>query len=144
MNVKSRVRANILYSFANTFQALVLGTSNLSETRLGYGTKHGDLAADVEVIGALYKTQVRALAGYLGIAAKIIDKAPTAELEAGQSDANELGADYAELDTILVYGPNSIELGADPVLIKHVAELERKSMHKREMPPIISYTEDAY
>ena len=50
MNVKARVRANILYHFANSYNCLVFGTSNLSETLLGYGTKYGDLAADLEII----------------------------------------------------------------------------------------------
>jgi NAD+ synthase len=136
-NVKARTRANILYHFANSFSALVLGTSNLSETRLGYGTKYGDLAADIEVLGALYKTQVRALAAHLDLPEVIIEKAPTAELEAGQTDAEELGADYAELDTILYFGDKAQELGADPVLVRRVFELERANKHKLSMPPII-------
>lgn len=136
-NTKARIRANILYHFANSCNALVLGTSNLSETRLGYGTKYGDLAADLEVLGALYKTQVRALAAHLELPEVIIEKAPTAELEAGQTDAEELGADYAELDTILFFGEKANKLGADPSLVKRVFELEKKNKHKLEMPPII-------
>ena len=54
-NSKARMRAVLLYNYANTAEALVLGTSNKSETLLGYGTKYGDLAADIEVIGDLYK-----------------------------------------------------------------------------------------
>lgn len=140
-NSKARVRANLLYHFANSCNALVLGTSNLSETRLGYGTKYGDLAADVEVIGALYKTQVRALASYLNLPEVIISKAPSAELFKGQTDAEELGADYAELDTILVFGEEALKMGADLNLVKRVFELERVNKHKTVMPPVISIDE---
>jgi NAD+ synthase len=137
-NTKSRIRANILYHFANSCQALVLGTSNLSETRLGYGTKYGDLAADVEVIGALYKTHVRALAAHLGLPEVIISKKPTAELYKDQTDEDDLGADYAVLDTVLHYGKEqSLEMQIDPNLVKNVFELEKKHKHKTEMPYII-------
>jgi NAD+ synthase len=137
-NTKSRVRANILYHFANSCQALVLGTSNMSETRLGYGTKHGDLAADVEVIGALYKTQIRALAMHLGLPEVIIQKKPSAELYKDQTDEKDLGADYSELDTILHYGKaKSLEMNFDVNLVKKVFELEKNNLHKSVMPYII-------
>lgn len=136
-NIKARVRANILYHFANSCNALVLGTSNLSEARLGYGTKYGDLAADVEVIGALYKTQVRALASHLGLPEVIIDKAPSAELYKDQTDAEELGADYSVLDTILLNEDKAVQMGIDPELVKRVKQRERSNKHKTEMPFII-------
>jgi NAD+ synthase len=136
-NTKSRIRANILYHFANSIGALVLGTSNKSETRLGYGTKYGDLAADIEVIGDLYKTEVRAMAAFLDIPREIIDKAPTAELFSGQTDAEELGADYSVLDTILVLEDKIDESGIDPNLIKNVHMREKQNLHKTVMPYII-------
>jgi NAD+ synthase len=137
-NVKARIRANILYHFANSCNALVLGTSNLSETKLGYGTKYGDLAADVEVIGDLYKTQVRALASHLGLPEVIIQKAPTAELYKDQTDESELGADYTVLDTILINHEKALEMGVDLNLIKRVRERERNNFHKTVMPKVIS------
>src|SRR4030042_3206822 len=74
INTKARIRATILYNFANSFNALVLGTSNKSELMLGYGTKHGDLASDILVIGDLFKTEVYELAEFLNIPTEIIQK----------------------------------------------------------------------
>ncbi|MBD3310728.1 NAD+ synthase [Candidatus Woesearchaeota archaeon] len=102
MNTKARARMSILYNFANSHGCLVIGTSNKSERLLGYGTKHGDLAADIEVIGGLFKTDVVKLAEHLKIPEKIISKPPSAELAHGQTDENELGAPYFLLDQILV------------------------------------------
>jgi NAD+ synthase len=142
MNVKARVRANILYHFANSYKCLVFGTSNLSETLLGYGTKYGDLAADLEVIGALYKTQVRELARYLGLPEEIILKAPSAELTENQTDENELGADYEILDKILENLDKGeaglIDLGFDPGLVRDVMHRVKVNKHKSEMPKIIN------
>ncbi|EKD48077.1 MAG: hypothetical protein ACD_65C00130G0004, partial [uncultured bacterium] len=80
MNLRSRLRMVLLYAYANTQNALVLGTSNKSELLLGYGTKYGDLAADIEVIGNLYKTDVKELARFMGLPSELIEKVPTAEL----------------------------------------------------------------
>lgn len=101
MNIKARIRANILYDFANSNNCLVAGTSNKSELILGYGTKYGDLACDVRVIGDLYKTDVKKLAYYLDLPTRIISKEPSAELFKGQTDKSELGADYFSIDKIL-------------------------------------------
>ncbi len=101
VNLKPRVRANILYNYANVNKALVIGTSNKSEALLGYGTKYGDLACDFFVISDLYKTEVFELADYLDIDKEITTKEPTAELFKGQTDKLELGADYGLLDGIL-------------------------------------------
>ncbi len=101
MNTKARIRSVILYNYANTEHALVVGTSNKSELMLGYGTKFGDLACDLMPIGDLYKTDVFALAEHIGIPMEIVEKVPTAELCKGQTDEAELGAPYETLDRIL-------------------------------------------
>lgn len=144
MNTKARIRAVFLYNFANTKNALVLGTSNKSELLLGYGTKYGDLAADIEVIGSLYKTQVYALAEYIGIPQAIIEKVPTAELEAGQTDEGELGANYRVLDEILkkiqrkIKPEELIKSGYQRALIEKIIKRMKVNAHKREMPPCLS------
>ncbi len=144
MNTKARVRAGLLYSYANTNKALVLGTSNKSELLLGYGTKYGDLAADVEVLGNLYKTTVYELAAHLHIPEEIIQKMPTAELEEGQTDEGELGANYKVLDSILKMiedgkrEPSIIKAGFPAALVKRVKNLIKDNAHKREMPPVLS------
>ncbi len=100
-NIAPRVRMTMLYHYARTNSTFVLGTSNQSELLLGYGTKHGDFAADVEVVGSLYKTDLYALAKVIGIPNEIIARPPTAELAAGVTDESELGASYEKLDAVL-------------------------------------------
>lgn len=143
-NTKARIRAVILYNYANTHSALVLGTSNKSELLLGYGTKYGDLASDIIVLGDLYKEEVVALADHLGLPREIIDKKPSAELYPGQTDEEELGASYSELDPILKridLGINDlIERGISPTLVHNVFNRVEKNRHKAGAPPIISIT----
>ena len=141
INIKARIRAVLLYHYANTASALVLGTSNKSEIFLGYGTKFGDLAADIEVIGDLFKEDVYKLADYLGLPKEFLLKKPSAELVAGQTDEAELGASYAELDPILKnldLGLNGlIDKGFNPALVHNTLTRIQKNAHKAEMPPTI-------
>ncbi len=141
-NTKARIRAVLLYNFANSANTLVLGTSNRSEILLGYGTKYGDLAADLEVIGDLYKEEVFALADYLGLPKEIIEKAPSAELFPGQTDEAELGASYSQIDPILMRmemgAEKLIERGVNPTLFYNIQKRIEKNKHKSEMPPVIT------
>lgn len=141
MNTKARIRTVLLYSIANTEQALVLGTSNKSELLLGYGTKYGDLAADVEVIGELFKTEVIALADFAGLPPEIVYKTPTAELAPGQTDEQELGATYKDLDKILgklELGPEGcIGHGLPSPLVQMVFRRVEENRHKTELPFVI-------
>ncbi len=100
-NLAPRIRMILLYSYANSKKALVVGSANKSELITGYGTKHGDLAADIFPLGDLLKSEVKGIARWRGIPEKIVSRAPTAELFRGQTDKKELGADYEELDPIL-------------------------------------------
>lgn len=102
-NIIARVRMILLYDLSKKFNALVLGTENKTEHLLGYFTRFGDEASDIEPIRSLYKTQVRQLAEYLGILEGIVKKAPTAGLWQGQTDEGELGFSYEEADKILYY-----------------------------------------
>ncbi len=142
MNTMARVRAVILYNYANSHNALVMGTSNKSEILLGYGTKYGDLAADIFVIGDLFKTKVIELAKELEVPEEIIEKAPTAELFEGQTDEKELGAPYSELDKILSMidegvPREEIEKKFDPKIVDNVIKRLWVHEHKRKTPPII-------
>lgn len=101
-NIMARVRMIIVYDHAKKLDALVCGTENKSEKYLGYFTRFGDEASDLEPIQHLYKTQVWHLAKILGIPEKFITKKPSAELWAGQSDENELGFSYFDGDKILI------------------------------------------
>jgi len=143
MNAASRIRAIILYNYANTHNALVIGTSNKTEILLGYFTKYGDGAVDIEVIGELFKTDERGLAKFLGIPENIINKTPTAELYHGQTDEEELGASYGELDKILklrVKGKNVKEIidkGFDRKIVENVIGRIKSNEHKRNMPFVV-------
>ena len=133
-NLKPRVRMIVNYFHANNMNRLVAGTGNKSELMIGYFTKYGDGGVDFLPIGDLYKTEVFELAKYLGVPDKIINKKPTAGLWIGQTDEEEIGMSYAELDEIL----KAIERGEkrDDEKFKRVEELIRLSEHKREVPPI--------
>ncbi|ELZ11701.1 NAD synthetase [Halovivax asiaticus JCM 14624] len=142
-NARARVRAVFNYLVANHENRLVLGTGNRSEAAVGYFTKYGDGAVDCHPIGNLYKAQVRQLASHVGVPDALVEKTPTAELWAGQTDEEELGLTYDTLDAILathVDGPLSVaatarELDVDEETVEHVRALYEASEHKRSAPP---------
>jgi len=73
-NKMARERMTILYDHSARWNALVIGTSNKTELLLGYGTLYGDMASAINPLGDLYKTQVWALAEYVGVPEVIIRK----------------------------------------------------------------------
>ena len=100
-NLRARVRANILYYYANAKNYLVLGSSDKSEHLIGYFTKFGDGAADIVPIVSLYKLQVRKIAKYLGVPQNVIDKKSSAHLWKNHEAEKEIGVSYEEIDSIL-------------------------------------------
>ncbi|MFH0863783.1 MAG: NAD+ synthase [Candidatus Gottesmanbacteria bacterium] len=144
-NLMARIRMTILYDLAKKHQVLVCGTENKSEYLLGYFTRFGDQAADLEPIRNLYKTQVIELAKHLGVPEKIINKPPTANLWSGQTDENELGFSYKDADPILFYRFDQklaweriIELGFKKELVKKVRDQVERNKFKQETPKIIA------
>jgi NAD+ synthase len=101
-NIMARVRMITLFDNAKKDNAMVVGTENRSEHFLGYFTRFGDAASDIEPIGHLYKTQVYELARYLKIPKKIIDKTPSAGLWTDQTDEGQFGFTYREADPVLL------------------------------------------
>lgn len=101
-NLAARLRMAVLYDISARDRSLVVGTSNKSEIILGYGTLFGDTACAINPIGQLYKTQIFALARHLGVTEEIINKAPSADLWEGQSDEEELGFKYKDLDAAML------------------------------------------
>jgi NAD+ synthase len=100
-NVMARIRMIMLYDLAKKSNALVCGTENRSENLLGYFTRFGDEASDLEPIRHLYKTQVYELAKYLKVPKSIIQKNPSANLWKDQTDEGQLEFTYAEADQVL-------------------------------------------
>jgi NAD+ synthetase len=100
-NVMARIRMVVLFDQSAKLGALPIGTGNKTERLLGYFTWHADDTPPVNPLGDLFKTQVWALARYLGVPKRLIDKAPTADLEADQTDEGDLGITYARADAIL-------------------------------------------
>lgn len=143
INVPPRVRMALTYFVANAEDRLVLGTGNRSELFTGYFTKHGDGAADLLPLADLYKTQVYALAERLGLPGHILEKEPTAGLYPGQTDREELGLSYDELDPVLHLlvdnGKTVEEVVAESGLsrdsVNRVQNLVDQSRHKRSLPP---------
>jgi len=140
-NLKPRVRMLCLYYYANRYGMLVCGTTDKSEAMLGYYTKWGDGAADIEPIMDLYKTQVRQLASYLGVPEEIIRKPSTPALLPGQTAEGELGLKYEVLDLIL-YGlehflsPERIakDVGVPLDTVLAVKRRWMENEHKRRTP----------
>ena len=101
-NASARCRMIAIYDLAQELGGLVLGTENRSEYHLGYFTRFGDAASDIEPIWDLYKTEVRAAARVLGQPESVITKHPTAGLWGGQTDEDELGFSYHDADLVMV------------------------------------------
>ncbi|WAC06176.1 MAG: NAD+ synthase [Methanoregula sp.] len=129
-NLMARIRMTVLYYHANADHRLVCGTSNRSEYMLGYCTKFGDNAADIQPLLHLYKTDVYVIARELGIPERIIKKVPSAGLWAGQSDEGEIGLSYPEIDTALKNLEQNNGAASNPAEEKVLA-LVKKSGHKR-------------
>jgi NAD+ synthase len=143
-NVMARERMIVLYDLSSREQGLVFGTSNKTEILLGYGTLFGDLASALNPLGDLYKTQVWQLARELGVPAPVIEKKPSADLWAGQTDEGDLGMTYAEADRLLHAMVDERrsdtelqELGFAPPFIQRVRTLIRVNQFKRR-PPVIA------
>jgi NAD+ synthase len=133
-NLMARIRMTVLYYHGNRDNRLVCGTSNRSEYLLGYCTKYGDNAADLQPILHLYKTDIYVIARELGIPEPILKKTPSAGLWEGQSDESEIGLSYAEIDASLRALENHDWQAGSPTEEKVLA-LVKKSAHKRISPP---------
>ncbi|MHB9034743.1 MAG: NAD+ synthase [Anaerolineae bacterium] len=143
-NIMARCRMTVLYDASAAFGGLVAGTSNRTETLLGYFTMHGDGAAAFKPIAHLYKCQVRQLASYLELPQVIIDKAPSADLWDGQTDEGDLGFTYNQADEVLYllsechWCQDQISaLGIDPRVVQAIAKRMAATAFKRCDPPAL-------
>lgn len=140
-NIKARTRMVYIYYYANKLNRIVCGSSDKSETMIGYFTKWGDMAADISPLMDLYKTQVRMLALHIGIPSEVVEKPPTPALWPGQTAEKEIGVKYEILDPIL-YGLERFmkaediaeQLHQPAKLVKKIKKRWLISEHKRRMP----------
>ncbi|TAH37046.1 MAG: NAD+ synthase [Planctomycetota bacterium] len=143
-NICARTRMVVLYDRSVQWRGLVLGTSNKTELLLGYGTIYGDMACALNPLGDLYKSQVFALARHLGVPEPILERPPSADLWAGQTDEQDLGFTYAEADALLHLAVDRrysrealLRAGFPEAFVERIKTMVRASQYKR-MPPIIA------
>lgn len=142
-NIMARCRMVVLYDRSARDGSLVLGTGNRTEGLLGYTTMFGDNACALNPIGQLYKTEVRLLSAWLELPETVLTKAPSADLWAGQSDEDELGFTYAEVDRLLHHlvdeglGRRQLEeLGFAAGMVEKVRGRVRAMAFKRRPAPV--------
>ncbi|MEO5567207.1 MAG: NAD+ synthase, partial [Gemmatimonadaceae bacterium] len=141
-NVMARMRMIALFDLAARHEGIPLGTGNKTERLFGYFTWHADDTPPVNPIGDLLKTQVLSLARHLGVPSVIVDKPPTADLVAGQTDEGDFGISYQKADEILnwiISGYDGDELVAHGFEAADV-EIVRKRLDgthwKRRLPTV--------
>jgi len=140
-NLKARIRMIYLYYYANRLQRIVCGSSDKSETMMGYFTKWGDAAADITPLMDLYKTQVRQLALHIGLPPEIATKPSTPALWPGHLAEEELGVKYETLDLVL-YGLEHFmateeiahQLNISTRLVEEIKRRWQTMEHKRRLP----------
>ena len=142
-NFAARMRMAVLYDRSVTWDGLVVGTGNKTESLIGYTTLFGDSACAFNPIGDLYKSQVRQLAVAVGVPDAIIRKAPSADLWPGQTDESEGGFSYPVLDRLLFWRVDKrrsvqemTDLGFDSALVERMDRMVAGAEFKRQVPPI--------
>jgi len=157
-NLQARVRGVLLMALSNKFGWLVVATGNKSELSVGYATLYGDMAGGFALLKDVFKTDVFRLARHLNeraghevIPQSIVDRAPSAELRAGQRDEDSLPP-YAELDRVL---EAYVELdrsreelandGFEPELVERaLAMIDRAEYKRRQAPPGVKLRPKAF
>ena len=140
-NIMARARMILLFDQAKKRKALVIGTENKTEHLLGYFTRFGDEASDIEPLRNLYKTQVYELAKFLNLPKSILTKKPTAGLWENQTDEGEFGFTYEQADKILCYYfDNKLSLqdivakGLKKDTVTKVIQFAKKNDFKHNLP----------
>ncbi len=130
-NIRPRVRMTYLYQFAQLGSRFVIGTGNMAEATVGYFTKWGDGAYDLNPLALVTKQEVYTLAKFLGIPESIQQKRPSAGLWEGQTDEDELGMTYAQIDAFILTGTSG-DLAVDELIRKR----QEQSAHKFAAIPV--------
>ncbi|HBO38294.1 MAG TPA: NAD(+) synthase [Pasteurellaceae bacterium] len=129
-NVQARLRMIALYAYAQSHRAIVVGTDNAAEWITGYFTKFGDGGADIAPLLQLRKEQVYELGRLLNVPQSVLDKSPSAGLWQGQTDEDEMGVSYADIDAFLRGEPISAQAQ------KQIDFWHHRSHHKRRMASV--------
>ena len=127
-NIAPRLRMVTLYAIGNSMNYLVAGTGNKSEIHMGYFTKWGDGAYDFNPIADLTVTEVYEFLKHLKAPESIINKPPSAGLFDGQTDEEDMGVTYAQIDNYIKTGTGT------PEAIGIIERYHNQSTHKRRMP----------
>lgn len=142
-NIMARLRMTVLYDQSVEWGGLVIGTSNKTEILLGYSTVYGDSGVALQPIGDLYKTQLRQLAAGLNVPQSVQQKPPSADLFVGQTDENDLGFTYADVDQLLYLMVDerytveeAIGEGFNEAFVRNVWRRVKANHYKRTMPNI--------
>ncbi|MGL4952019.1 MAG: NAD(+) synthase, partial [Mycoplasma sp.] len=123
-NLKSRMRMMFLYDQAFNKKALVIGNSNLDELYTGYFTKFGDNGVDICLLNGFLKRDVFMLAEYYNLPPFLQTKKPSAGLSENQSDEEDLGIKYKDIDKFL--SNEEIDISVKTKIIN----LHNKNKHK--------------
>lgn len=157
-NTRSRQRMAVLYAFCfhlgKKFQnrARVIGTGNASEDLIGYDTKGGDALCDLFPIGELFKSEVYQLAEHYNVPESITSAEPSAGLYDGQTDEQELGYSYDELEpaqtvlfNLIEDGLTDVQIvptlgvfdGLEPTIVEFVINMFKRNAHKHRAPQVV-------
>ncbi|OQW98210.1 MAG: NAD+ synthase [Desulfobacteraceae bacterium A6] len=155
-NIQARIRGTILMALSNRQGRLLLSTGNKSELAVGYCTLYGDMNGGLAVISDIPKTEVYGLARFINreeeiIPARIIEKAPSAELKPDQTDQDDLPP-YEILDSILkgyiedLKGAGElVKSGFDPKLVEDViSRVDRNEYKRHQAAPGLKVTTKAF
>lgn len=137
INIKPRMRMTTLYGIAQSLDYLVLGTGNLCEAMVGYTTKWGDSAYDLNPIANFTVNEVLAIGAMLGVPAKVLEKAPNDGL-GGKTDEEKMGVTYQQIEEMIETGET--EENAKREIIKKY----NASKHKREKTPCYTFERKNY
>ncbi len=156
-NLQARIRGTLLMTLSNTFGWLVVSTGNKSELAVGYSTLYGDMVGGFALLKDVFKTDVFRLAEHLNeragrelVPASVLERAPSAELRAGQRDDESLPP-YADLDPVL---EAYVELDRsreelleqfDPAVVERaLALVDRAEYKRRQAPPGVKLRPKAF
>ncbi|MBQ4515459.1 MAG: NAD(+) synthase [Clostridia bacterium] len=128
-NIAPRLRMTTLYTIAQSRNAMVAGTGNKCELYMGYFTKWGDGGCDINPIADLTVSEIYEFLTYLNAPENIIKKAPSAGLFEGQTDEQEMGVTYKQIEEVMATGTTDDKEAAEKII-----RINARTEHKRRMP----------